>query len=555
MSHWVARCDLARARALLGSGLLDRARTYADRARHRFEVSGDTAVVEEIDSLLRELDSRLASSVHESKGRYGLVTEGYERLETSDIDWDYLHQLARGVALETGAARLLLATTSAEDVTIAMSVDEAGHGTADVTMFLRTLIGSREVARPFVASSPRRDLELPAGAGAVAVLSALARSSDGLAYLLYVDRNDSDGDAPFSQGDVQFLGAAARLLAVTHRTIVRLLDDEAAKAQASFDRIGLMRSCGIVSRSPLMAAVLQDVAKLRDSRIPVLIRGESGVGKELVAQAIHEDGRSCSGAFVALNAGAIAPHLQESELFGHVRGAFTDARQDRAGLVAAADRGTLFLDEVGEMSQELQVKLLRFLQSGEYRRVGENRTRRSDARIVSATNRDLVEEVRAGRFRRDLFYRLCAFIIDVPPLRDRPEDIPILMRHFLDHYAAMEGKRIPGFVREVADLFAQFDWKGNNVRELENEIRRAVVLTEDGHDVTINVVSEALRSSRPTRPRASAHPSLKEELEQLETSRILQALESTGWNKTRAAELLGVSRTGLLTKMKKHGIG
>jgi DNA-binding NtrC family response regulator len=291
--------------------------------------------------------------------------------------------------------------------------------------------------------------------------------------------------------------------------------------------------------------------------LPIVIRGESGVGKDIIARFIHEGGRSRTGKFVALNAGAIAPHLQESELFGHVKGAFTDADRDREGLVQVADQGTLFLDEVGEMSPQLQVKLLRFLQNGEYRRVGENITRTSDARVISATNKDLAEEVKEGRFRRDLFYRLCAVVIEIPPLRDRPDDIPLLMEHFLKMYSEREGKNITGFSREVRELFLKHDWRGNNVRELENEVRRGVALAADGEIIGIDKVRPDLRDQYQVGLRSdeATRRSLKDEVEALEKSRILEALGKTAWNKQAAADLLGMSRPGLHAKMRKYGIG
>jgi two-component system response regulator HupR/HoxA len=306
-----------------------------------------------------------------------------------------------------------------------------------------------------------------------------------------------------------------------------------------------------------MLHILEDVERLKDSRVPIVIRGESGVGKELVAKAVHEGGRSRTGKFVALNAGAIAPHLQESELFGHVKGAFTDADRDREGLVQTASDGTLFLDEVGEMSPQLQVKLLRFLQNGEYRRVGENVIRTSNARVISATNKDLAEEVRQNRFRRDLFYRLCAVVIEVPPLRERTDDIPLLMEHFLKMYEQREGKQVAGFTREVREIFARHDWHGNNVRELENEVRRGVALCDDGEYITADKLRPELRESYGAElglPDASGR-SLKDEVEALEKSRILEALGKTGWNKQAAADILGMSRTGLHAKMRKYGIG
>jgi DNA-binding NtrC family response regulator len=311
---------------------------------------------------------------------------------------------------------------------------------------------------------------------------------------------------------------------------------------------------------PHMLEILQSLSRVRDSSIPVLILGESGVGKEVLARAIHEGGRSRTGKFIALNSGAIPAHLQESELFGHVKGAFTDADRDREGLVAAATDGTLFLDEIGEMSPELQVKLLRFLQSGEYRRVGESIIRASNARVISASNVDLREMAGAGRFRRDLFYRLSAFAVRVPALRDRPQDVPLLMEHFLKLYSRIEGKRVRGFTDDVRELFLRHDWRGNNVRELENEVRRGVALCEDGGLIGIDALRPELAAKREAIGRSNGNggPSfatLRDEVEALERSRIAEALERCGDSKRKAAKVLGLSRTGLYTKLRKYGMG
>ena len=394
---------------------------------------------------------------------------------------------------------------------------------------------------------------MPDDVGAEALLPAAVEGAEGESYVLYVDRPSSQTSVAFTRSDIEFLCAAAGLLAATHARMHGVVSGDDDRGAQGSGR-GTSSHCGVIARDPRMLAILAEVGRLRDSRVPVLIQGESGVGKELVARAIHEGGTSKTGNFVALNAGAIAPHLQESELFGHVKGAFTGAERDREGLVGAASGGTLFLDEVAEMSEALQVKLLRFLQDGEYRRVGESRTRNSDARVISATNRDLANEVRAGRFRRDLFHRLRTFTVDVPPLRDHPEDIPLLMEHFVRLCSKREGKRIRGFSREVRELFAGSEWRENNVRELENEVRRAVVLCADGDAIDLDKISPELRARDENGSRTNGRGTLKDELEDLEKRRILGALDTTGWNKKRAADELGISRTGLLTKMNKYGI-
>ena len=555
LPHWVALCQLERGKALHQAGQPDRARPWLERARLQLEQSHDAQGVAQVDAALRALDAELADAGIARHARYALIADGYRFLETSEPTPDDLHRTARDIAGALAAHRLVLFAVGADGAPAVMtSVDTSGRGVSEVARFARTTVANRGGSRPLVVSDARSSAGSgPAGVTALALIPVRIGPARDQAYLLYADRS---GDAaPFTQGDVEFVAAAARLLGLASS---RMGDALSRTTGAEGGELGQSPELyGIITRDPGLLAILASVERLRDSRVPVVIRGESGVGKELIARAIHEGGRSRKGRFVALNAGAIAPHLQESELFGHVKGAFTDADRDREGLVAAADGGTLFLDEIGEMSTELQVKLLRFLQNGEYRRVGESVTRTSDARVVSASNKDLGEEVKAGRFRRDLFYRLCAVVIEVPPLRDRKDDIPLLMEHFLALYSEREGKPVAGFSREVMDLFARHDWMGNNIRELENEVRRGVALVDEGGTIGLDKVSPELRARyEPTDGGEDLRRrSLKQEVEALEKSRILEALGQTGWNKQAAADRLGLSRPGLHAKMKKYGIG
>ncbi len=560
LPDWVARCELERAKALKTGGQPDRARRWYESARLKFEAAHDATGLAEIDAALRELDVALADAGVARRGRYALIAEGYRFLETTEPVPDDLHRFAVEIADGLSVDRLVVFhLLEGGSPMVATSVDRSGGGVVEVSRYVKTTLSRRGHSRPLVVTNGHSDdAFIPAGVGALALIPAEIGLEGGRTYLVYADRSRTDRSVAFTQSDVEFIGAAGRLLGLTHSRI-----GEALAWQTSGDEVDKLvdsaSAVGMITRSPQMLGILATVEQLKDSQVPVLIRGESGVGKELIARAIHAGGRSASGRFVALNAGAIAPHLQESELFGHVKGAFTDADRDREGVIEAAADGTLFLDEVGEMSRELQVKLLRFLQSGEYRRVGESVTRKSNARVLSATNKDLREEVRQDGFRRDLFYRLCTVTIEIPPLRDRPEDVPALLEHFLEYYSKREGKRIAGFSREVKDFFIHHDWHENNVRELENEIRRGVALTRDGEVIGLDKLRPELRRRAEgglvpegDEPRSR---SLKDEVGALERSRILEALERTGWNKQQAAEHLGLSRTGLIAKMKKYGLG
>ncbi|RMH45018.1 MAG: sigma-54-dependent Fis family transcriptional regulator [Deltaproteobacteria bacterium] len=318
------------------------------------------------------------------------------------------------------------------------------------------------------------------------------------------------------------------------------------------------RFASLLSKSPQMQRVFDLVRKIHSTRTSVLITGESGTGKELVARALHSEGARKHGPFVAINCGAIPPDLLESELFGHVRGAFTGAVDDKPGLFEAADGGTLFLDEVGELPAALQVKLLRVLQERRVKPVGATREREIDVRVVAATNRDLEEEVARGAFRQDLYYRLNVIEIRLPPLRQRREDIPMLVDHFVRRFAAEQNKRIAGVSKEAMRRLQAYDYPGN-VRELENVIERAVALS----DRRIEVDALPDFASQPrlgvADGQAAALPAdgidLDAVLRDYERQLIERALAHTGGNRKRAAELLGISFRSLRYRLSKLGIG
>jgi len=297
----------------------------------------------------------------------------------------------------------------------------------------------------------------------------------------------------------------------------------------------------VVGESPEMKEVLKLAAKAAMSSLTVLISGKTGTGKELIAKVIHANGPRKEGPFLSVNCAALPEVLLESELFGHRKGAFTGATEDRKGLFEAADGGTLFLDEVGEMSPSLQAKLLRVLETGEVRRLGETQIKRVDVRVIAATNRDLEKDVRDGRFRRDLFYRLNIFPIHIPPLRERREDIPLLAGHFLKD----TGKRLSP---EALNLLVKYDWPGN-VRELKNEMERVVVLAE-GNVIGPDVLSDRIRTGK----RPPFRRTLREILDRTEREVIERVLKECKGNRSEAARRLGLSRWSLLRKMERLGI-
>jgi len=310
----------------------------------------------------------------------------------------------------------------------------------------------------------------------------------------------------------------------------------------------------ILAKSAPMQEIFRTIAKVADYKTTVLITGESGVGKELVARALHRRSGRGGASFVAINCGAIPENLLESELFGHRKGAFTDAVQDRRGLFEEASGGSLLLDEIGELPLGLQVKLLRVLEDEKIRRLGDARDIQVDVRIVAATHRDLAAEVKAGRFREDLFYRLNVLPIHVPPLRERREDIPLLIDHFVQRNNGRLGTAVRGLDTEARRLLYEYSWPGN-VRELENTIERAMVLTE-GDLVTAADLPERVREARdPVQMQlASGELSVKKTTRIIEEILIRRALTKTKGNRTRAAELLKISHRALLYKLKDYQI-
>lgn len=359
-------------------------------------------------------------------------------------------------------------------------------------------------------------LAVPAGS---AVAPALAATADAVI------------SAPVRDGDL--LAALAAATAAAHR------------------RSTVPAACGVLGSHPTLRHVLDLAARIADTPATVLITGESGTGKSLLARAIHKASRRRDARFVEVACGSLNESLLESELFGHVAGAFTGATADREGKFLRADKGTLFLDEIATASPTLQVKLLRVLQDFEFEPVGGSDTRHVDARVILATHEDLNRLVTEGRFRHDLFWRINVVTLEMPALRDRPSDIPLLADHFLRRCAATAGRVVEGFTPAAIDLLTDHAWPGN-VRELQHAVERAVLLGRgpliDVGDLPATVVKQ------PPITGGSSGGSLKEALEQPERQLILDALERHGWRRDAAARALGINRTTLYKKLKRLGM-
>jgi DNA-binding NtrC family response regulator len=305
----------------------------------------------------------------------------------------------------------------------------------------------------------------------------------------------------------------------------------------------------IVGQTPEVEEVVTMIGRVAASDSPVLINGESGTGKELVARAIHARSRRAARPFVSVNCGALPDTLLETELFGHRRGAFSGAVASRVGLFEAADGGTLFLDEIGEMSPAMQVRLLRVLDSGEVRRVGEERAFHVDARIVAATNKDLTREASEGRFRWDLFYRVATIVVPVPPLRRRRADIPLLVEHFAG--PARAGKPLR-FSPEAMERLMRYEWPGN-IRELRNLVERLQILHEAG-EIQVGDLPAELGVGRRAAPAAAGDEQALLSLQEMEKRHVVRVLEATGWNKAQAARVLAVDIKTLNKKIRDFGL-
>ncbi len=357
---------------------------------------------------------------------------------------------------------------------------------------------------------------------------------------------DSRGEtAGFDQQSLEFLNAFSNqaAIAIENARLLESLRTENELLKGEFHRIYSFKE--IIAKSKGMERVLRLMGKVLNNTAVVLVTGETGTGKELVARAIHYNGPRKNKPFVTVNSAAIPENLLESELFGYKKGAFTGANTDKKGLIELADSGTLFLDEIGELPLGLQVKLLRFLQEREIMRLGDNRPIKVDVRIIAATHRNLAEEVREGRFREDLYYRLNVIEINIPPLRERKKDIPLLAHYFLKKFSRKMEKTVNGFQPAALEKLIAYPWPGN-VRELENAIERAVILASQPliteEDVILNSISES--------------PGIEAGMTLEEVSRVLleKTLRANDGNKTKTAEAMGVSLRWVHYKMKEWGL-
>jgi transcriptional regulator with GAF, ATPase, and Fis domain/pSer/pThr/pTyr-binding forkhead associated (FHA) protein len=453
----------------------------------------------------------------------------------------------------------------------------------------RMVLDTGKVFRSDDALKDKRiqNLDVDVSTGMKSVLCAPVRSGDRNIGVIYIDNRFKL--AAFSENHLRWLEIVAHQAAVAIRNAqmfddLRLRSRELEDARSRLERSNIdlenkvlskslqleevMRLIPkdrpnrfkydytpIITRSPKMYEIFQLLDKVTDSVVPVLVLGESGTGKELIARAIHQNGPRKHMPFVSENCAAIPVNLLESEFFGHVRGAFTGASRDKRGLFEVADGGTLFLDETADMSPAMQTKFLRVLQDGEIRRVGGKNIIKVDVRIISATNKNIYEMVRKNEFREDLLYRINVITITLPPLRERREDIPLLIDFFLDRIAARTGEKKKALDRETFHFLYQHDWPGN-IRELENEIERLAALSGDqieSHLLSPNILAKGQGRQFST-PGKCLKDIVSRTVEDVEKQVIRTTLIDAGWKKTRAADILGISRPTLDSKIEKYGL-
>ncbi|HEX6963960.1 MAG TPA: sigma-54-dependent Fis family transcriptional regulator, partial [Lacipirellula sp.] len=456
---------------------------------------------------------------------------------------------------ETGARR-------SEELEIVASRSDSAHAYHRVSNFLASTVlrdGQAVMARNVMDDSQLGNRDSRGEILATSVICAPVRLEGGLLGLIHL--YTTDPDQATDPDDLEFTLAVADTVGVAlenlnqRQALAENLNQVESEIVQLREQLGVQSE--IVGSSEVMMRVTQQIARAAPSRATVLIRGESGVGKELVARAVHFSSPRKKGPFVCLNAAALSETLLESELFGHEKGAFTGATERKIGKFEQAHKGTLMLDEIGEMSQTIQAKFLRVLEGHLFERVGGSEQIKVDVRVIAATNRDLEKDVAEGKFRRDLYFRLHVLEIVVPGLRKRPEDIPQLAAHFLRKFNEETGRKLKGYTPRAMEELLRYRWPGN-VREMKNVIERAVVLARgefvDHDDLVLsrlNTAGDTEVGVEVNEPRGGYQPA---SLADVERAHILRTLGATGWNKSKTAVILGIERSTLDRKIRRYGL-
>jgi transcriptional regulator with GAF, ATPase, and Fis domain len=529
------------------------------RFRLRPTVSGgaEEVVPAEAPTVFTRMDARtlpaLAGADAERADALRFLLDLARAAESADRPARLAAVLARGLAEAVACDRVFLLLNAGGAMTPVERPLEAHEKRLYRLPFSSTVVeearstGSAVLARPREEARFRQARSVGAGGIDSAICVPLFAGEDCLGAL-YLDR--VEGGAPFAQTDLELATAAGVQSSVALLNLRRM-----EELRQSRDRIEaeLTGPAGVLGQSERFREVFAFIERAAPTEAAVLVLGESGTGKELVARALHRESPRSDRAFVVVNCAALPETLAEAELFGHAKGAFTGAEQARPGYFVAADGGTIFLDEVGELPGAVQAKLLRVLESGEVAPVGEAATRRVDVRVVAATNRDLRAAAEAGAFRQDLFYRLNVLTVTLPPLRERGGDVRLLLEHFLDYYAARVGRPALRFSGEALRLALAYPWPGN-VRELRNVVERVAILAT-GEEVTARELPPEIRGGGPPPAGGSAESGAPlRSLGEVEKAHILRVLEAAGGNKTKAAEVLGIDRSTLYARLRQYGV-
>ena len=393
------------------------------------------------------------------------------------------------------------------------------------------------------------DVFLPDGNGVDMVRELQPLAPNAKIILLTAHGNITDGVQAIKNGAFDYIVKGddnRKIIPIVSRAMDAIAAEQKQQSKKKDVRANTVTFGNIVGKSPALAHVISQASKVAATDVAVLINGETGTGKELFAQAIHNASHRSAGAFLALNCSAFSRELLESELFGYKEGAFTGAVKDKRGLLEEANHGTVFLDEIGEMALELQSKLLRVLETGEFVKVGDTKTTRVDVRIISATNRNLKEEIANGRFREDLYFRLSVFRIELPPLRQRREDILLLAQHFAERFSKQIGCPVPALSPDAKSLFLSYPWPGN-VREMMNTMEHALIVCDSEvtrEDLPIDMLSDE----------SSTQVDDSLDLKSVERNHIIKVLHHTHGNKTETARLLKIGLTTLYRKIEEYGI-
>ncbi len=539
--------EIELAKAQMNGTNPDQALGPLETAEKIFKKISEKDGLQEILTLRAKMEERLASSsllVREERA----ALDKLNHISPEDMDL-LLHFLAERVNAERGF--IAYRTNSNSDLALLSKIGLSSSEADFLLSYLENLEGQIITpGQPYICTSVACNKVFSTlKKGKVGSFMAFPFGETCMEGIFYLDRIQTGHHAPFDQKDLNFFVLAADILQLK---VAELQKEELLKENLYLrERLEEKYGFGnIITVNPQMEEALRTAQRFRDSSLPILLQGETGTGKELMARAIHYSSQRRGKKFVPVNCAAFTDTLLESEFFGHKKGSFTNAISDKRGLFEEADGGTLFLDEVANASEWLQAKLLRVLEEMEVRRLGETRCRKVEVRVISATNKDLAREVEAGRFRQDLYFRLAGVEIELPPLRERKEDIPPLIYHFLEFFTKKRGGNIKGVTKEAMDLLTAYEWPGN-VRQLRNEVERATILASEENFVTPEHLSPTLRSqSLPSDEQLAG--SLPHQLAKFEKENILKALQKSNWVKTKAAMILDIPEATLRRKMRKY---